>query len=185
MGSVAGESRQSARAAGSESQRQSRQRAADATAKKKLSYLEAREFAAIEQRIAQAENVLQEKRAAAEDPNIASDATACFRPMPRWIRHRKQSTSCIAAGPSWKRSRAKCAPARVTMLGDVAALVIVGLQHNSSRETIKTRAIARLLFQMHRQPAGKSVRRSEISNFCLHRDCYRRPYFSSRLSNTF
>jgi ATP-binding cassette subfamily F protein uup len=43
-------------------------------AKKKLSYLEAREFATIEERLAQAEQVLQEKRAAAEDPDIATDA---------------------------------------------------------------------------------------------------------------
>ncbi len=45
-----------------------------AGAKKKLSYLEAREFATLEGRIAQAEQVLQTKRAAAEDPAIASDA---------------------------------------------------------------------------------------------------------------
>jgi ATP-binding cassette subfamily F protein uup len=68
------ESRQSARAAGSESTAAKPARAADAAVKKKLSYMEAREFAAIEERIAQAENVLQEKRAAAEDPNIATDA---------------------------------------------------------------------------------------------------------------
>jgi len=43
-------------------------------AKKKLSYLEAREFATMEDRIAQAEQVLQSRRAAAEDPAIASDA---------------------------------------------------------------------------------------------------------------
>jgi ABC transport system ATP-binding/permease protein len=42
-------------------------------AKKKLSYLEAREYAGIEQRIAEAEQVLQSKRAALEDPAIASD----------------------------------------------------------------------------------------------------------------
>ncbi|HEX3156430.1 MAG TPA: ABC transporter C-terminal domain-containing protein, partial [Candidatus Angelobacter sp.] len=40
----------------------------------KLSYLEAREFATIEQRIAEAEEILQQKRGAAEDPAIASDA---------------------------------------------------------------------------------------------------------------
>jgi ATP-binding cassette subfamily F protein uup len=44
------------------------------SAKKKLSYLEAREFGAIEQRIAQAEESLRQKRAHAEDPAIASDA---------------------------------------------------------------------------------------------------------------
>jgi ATP-binding cassette subfamily F protein uup len=43
--------------------------------KKKLSYLEAREFAGMEQRIAEAEALLQQKRASAEDPAIASDAT--------------------------------------------------------------------------------------------------------------
>jgi ATP-binding cassette subfamily F protein uup len=43
------------------------------TAKKKLSYLEAREYAGIEQRIAEAEQFLQSKRAALEDPAIASD----------------------------------------------------------------------------------------------------------------
>jgi ATP-binding cassette subfamily F protein uup len=47
---------------------------AEVPAKKKLSYLEAREFATLEDRLAQAEQVLQEKRAAAEDPGIATDA---------------------------------------------------------------------------------------------------------------
>jgi ATP-binding cassette subfamily F protein uup len=42
-------------------------------AQKKLSYLEAREYAGIEQRIADAEQRLQSKRAALEDPAIASD----------------------------------------------------------------------------------------------------------------
>jgi ATP-binding cassette subfamily F protein uup len=49
-------------------------KAADNSTKKKLSYLEAREFATIEQRIATAEETLAAKRAAAEDPSIASDA---------------------------------------------------------------------------------------------------------------
>jgi ATP-binding cassette subfamily F protein uup len=44
------------------------------SARKKLSYLEAREYASIEQRIADAEELLREKRANAEDPAIASDA---------------------------------------------------------------------------------------------------------------
>jgi ABC transport system ATP-binding/permease protein len=47
--------------------------AAPAQAVKKLSYLEAREYAGIEQRIADAEQELQSKRAAMEDPAIASD----------------------------------------------------------------------------------------------------------------
>jgi ATP-binding cassette subfamily F protein uup len=43
-------------------------------AKKKLSYLDAREYATIEQRILEAEQVLAEKRGAFEDPAIVSDA---------------------------------------------------------------------------------------------------------------
>jgi ATP-binding cassette subfamily F protein uup len=43
-------------------------------AKKKLSYLEAREYAGLEQRIADAERVLKEKRAELENPAIASDS---------------------------------------------------------------------------------------------------------------
>jgi ABC transport system ATP-binding/permease protein len=54
-------------------------KAAESSGKKKLSYLEAREFAAIEQRIAQAEETLQQKRAAAEDPSIASDAAQLLK----------------------------------------------------------------------------------------------------------
>jgi ATP-binding cassette subfamily F protein uup len=42
--------------------------------KRKLSYIEAREFAAIEERIAEAERTLQAKRAALEDSAIASDS---------------------------------------------------------------------------------------------------------------
>jgi ATP-binding cassette subfamily F protein uup len=45
-----------------------------AVAKKKLSYGEAREFATMEERIAEAERELQEKRAALSDPAIAKDA---------------------------------------------------------------------------------------------------------------
>jgi ABC transport system ATP-binding/permease protein len=44
-----------------------------AQTKKKLSYLEAREYAVIEERIAHAEQLLQTKRAELEDPAIASD----------------------------------------------------------------------------------------------------------------
>jgi ATP-binding cassette subfamily F protein uup len=44
------------------------------SARKKLSYLEAREYATIEQRIAHAEAVVKEKQAALEDPTIVSDA---------------------------------------------------------------------------------------------------------------
>ena len=54
------------RAAVSESGRQ-------APGKKKLSYLEAREYDTIEQRVAQAELILQAKRTQLEDPEIVSD----------------------------------------------------------------------------------------------------------------
>jgi ATP-binding cassette subfamily F protein uup len=43
-------------------------------AKKKLSYLEAREYATLEQRISEAEELLKAARSACEDPSIASDA---------------------------------------------------------------------------------------------------------------
>ena len=65
--------KQAARAAGSEPAAKPA-RVAETAGKKKLSYLEAREFATIEERIAQAEGALQKKRIAAEDPAIASDA---------------------------------------------------------------------------------------------------------------
>jgi ABC transport system ATP-binding/permease protein len=45
-------------------------------AKRKLSYLEARELAAIEERIAETEQRLLATRAALEDPSIASDGSA-------------------------------------------------------------------------------------------------------------
>jgi ATP-binding cassette subfamily F protein uup len=48
--------------------------ASTAIAKKKLSYLEAREYATLEQRIAEAEDQLKAARVAYEDPAIASDA---------------------------------------------------------------------------------------------------------------
>jgi ATP-binding cassette subfamily F protein uup len=62
------------RAADGESPSTKPGRTAETSAKKKLSYIEAREFAAIEERIAKAEEVLEKKRAAAEDPSIATDA---------------------------------------------------------------------------------------------------------------
>jgi len=68
------ESNQPARAENGESSAAKPVRPAEGPAKKKLSYLESREFATIEQRIAKAEETLQQKRAAAEDPSIASDA---------------------------------------------------------------------------------------------------------------
>jgi len=68
------ERKQPVRIAGEEALSLKPARTAEPAARKKLSYMEAREFATIEERIAQAENVLQEKRAAAEDPAIATDA---------------------------------------------------------------------------------------------------------------
>jgi ATP-binding cassette subfamily F protein uup len=52
---------------------------ASSAPKKKLSYLEAREYATIEQRVAEAEQALQEKRAQLEDPTIASDGPRLVR----------------------------------------------------------------------------------------------------------
>jgi ATP-binding cassette subfamily F protein uup len=49
-------------------------RAPEALAKKKLSYLEAREYDAIEQRVAGAEEILQAKRVQLGDPKIVSDS---------------------------------------------------------------------------------------------------------------
>jgi ABC transport system ATP-binding/permease protein len=48
---------------------------AQAPTKKKLSYLEAREYATIQERIAEAEQTLQSHRAALDDPTIATDAS--------------------------------------------------------------------------------------------------------------
>jgi ATP-binding cassette subfamily F protein uup len=50
-----------------------------ARAAKKLSYLDARDYAAIEHRVAEAELVLQAKREALEDPAIVSDAPKLLR----------------------------------------------------------------------------------------------------------
>jgi ATP-binding cassette subfamily F protein uup len=51
-----------------------REQPAPVTTKKKLSYLEAREYSTIEQRIAEAEERVKAKQAALEDPAIMSDA---------------------------------------------------------------------------------------------------------------
>ena len=53
--------------------------ASAAPTKKKLSYLEAREYATIEERIAEAERLLKTREAVAGDPAIASDAAALIR----------------------------------------------------------------------------------------------------------
>ena len=51
----------------------SKEQAPQTAPKKKLSYLEAREYASIEQRVAEAEAILATKKAAMEDPAIVSD----------------------------------------------------------------------------------------------------------------
>jgi len=66
------ESRQSARTTARLAPRGAMPEAAPPV-KSKLSYLEAREYATIEQRVAEAEQVLQAKRVQMEDPAIASD----------------------------------------------------------------------------------------------------------------
>lgn len=56
------------------SERANGDRARQGSGRKKLSYLESREYEAIEQRVAHAEDVLQAKRAQLEDPGIVSDS---------------------------------------------------------------------------------------------------------------
>ena len=50
------------------------ERQGQGSGKKKLSYLEAREYEAIEPRVAEAEELLQQKRVQLEDPEIVSDS---------------------------------------------------------------------------------------------------------------
>ena len=52
---------------------------ASTQSRKKLSYLEAREYTSIEERVAKAEEVLQAKRVQLEDPAIASDGPSLLR----------------------------------------------------------------------------------------------------------
>ncbi len=66
------ESKQSAKTTGRSAPRRVSSEEAS-TGKTKLSYLEAREYAAIEHRVAEAEQVLQAKREQLEDPAIVSD----------------------------------------------------------------------------------------------------------------
>jgi ATP-binding cassette subfamily F protein uup len=68
------------RQAGAEEQApKAAQRTADpspGTGKKKLSYLEAREYATIEQRVEEADERVRAAHAAIEDPNVTTDAAA-------------------------------------------------------------------------------------------------------------
>jgi ATP-binding cassette subfamily F protein uup len=61
-------------AASSASVGETNNRTAPSPLKKKLSYLEAREYASIEQRVTEAEEVLRAKHVALEDPAIVTDA---------------------------------------------------------------------------------------------------------------
>jgi ATP-binding cassette subfamily F protein uup len=72
---------QAVKAAGSDVNQPGRARSAasPSSGKKKLSYLEGREYATIEGRVADAEQVLQEKRSQLEDPAIASDGPRLLR----------------------------------------------------------------------------------------------------------
>jgi ATP-binding cassette subfamily F protein uup len=67
------------RSSGSQPRRETTAAERPTETKKKLSYLEAREYATIEQRVADAERVLQEKRVQLEDPAIASDGPRLLR----------------------------------------------------------------------------------------------------------
>jgi len=68
------ESQQAAQATARVNARATQSTESAAGSKRKLSYLEAREYASIEQRVAAAEHELEAKRVAAEDPAIASDS---------------------------------------------------------------------------------------------------------------
>jgi len=69
------EQKQSKRAGAAKTQREpSRSETSPSVPKRKLSYLEAREFSTIEQRISEAEEAVRQRRSAAEDPAIMSNA---------------------------------------------------------------------------------------------------------------
>ena len=67
------------RSSGSQSRRGTIAVEPSAAGKKKLSYLEAREYSTIEQRVEKAEQVLEEKRVQLADPRIASDGPGLLR----------------------------------------------------------------------------------------------------------
>jgi len=68
------ERREMARSDGRATAKTGADSARQSSTKKKLSYLEAREYDSVEQRVADAEQVLQEKRVQLEDPEIVSDS---------------------------------------------------------------------------------------------------------------
>ena len=75
-----------------------------APAKKKLSYLEAREYATIEQRVEEAEQLVQAKRAELEDPANAMDAPRLVSAQAALdTRRSRRSMPFMCAGPNWKK----------------------------------------------------------------------------------
>jgi ATP-binding cassette subfamily F protein uup len=72
--------------------------------KKKLSYLEAREYETIERRIAEAETNLEAKRRAYEDPSIATDAEQLLEAQAEWERAQELVDSLISR---WAELEAK------------------------------------------------------------------------------
>ena len=70
---------------------------------KKLSYMEAREYAGIEQRVAEAEHVLSSKQAEMENPAIASDGPKLIAAHAEWNRRKKIWTRFTNAGLNSKK----------------------------------------------------------------------------------
>ena len=71
-----------------------------APAKKKLSYLEAREFAAIEQRVEASDARLAAARKRVDDPAIATDAGALQRRWPSSIKPNRRTMTFMHVGRS-------------------------------------------------------------------------------------
>ena len=76
------------------------------SAKTKLSYLEAREYASIEERVAEAEKALQEKGSSWKTRQLRATALGYWLRMRRWKRRRTASISSMRGGASWRRKRA-------------------------------------------------------------------------------
>ncbi len=91
--------------------------ATSAESKKKLSYLEAREYAGIEQRIADAESLVQRKQAELEDPAIASDGP---RLLTVDAERGAAQTELDALYERWSELEEKAGISRSPMPGDVS-----------------------------------------------------------------
>jgi ABC transport system ATP-binding/permease protein len=88
-----------------------------ADSKKKLSYLEAREYAGIEERIADAERVLQRKQAELEDPAIASDGPRLLAVDAERV---AAQTELDALYERWAQLEEKAGNSRAPVLDDVS-----------------------------------------------------------------